>query len=460
MNDSISTEQQPAVTNSIYGGLVSAQGLDLDQLEPVQIKVQAWTTDAGTHVKFVEARGLPIVDVILRFRAGTTQDTVKSGLAALTLYMLDEGSQRYTAAEQAECLERLERLGAIMQKQVRLEHATLSLRSVSTKAILDPALALFTDLVAHPAFPQPALDRIKRQLLQHDASRERLPTLRARSEAFRHLFKGHPYGSPLGSTAHGIETATPDDLRAFHQRAYCASNLEMVLVGDLSLTDAQAIAQRISQALPQGWSAVDLPPVPSAASAMVNVEQAGTSSAVVLALPMNVPANDPEYLAMVLASEVLGVGLESRLMMELRQRRGLTYGIYSRVSAMRAGGLFTIEWEIAPAHVQGTQALVEALLREFIDQGPTQAELQLARKQLAGQLLRGVAQNKSLAALLTAISHQHQPADHLNTYIERIGRLTPADIRAVMQRRLELDGKVLVSVGPPAEQQPLPATDQ
>ncbi|MGE8323951.1 MAG: M16 family metallopeptidase [Pseudomonas sp.] len=457
MNDSISTEQQPAAPHSIYGSLVSAQGLDLDQLEPVQIEVQAWTTDAGTHVKFVEARGLPLVDVILRFNAGTTQDTVKPGLAALTLYMLDEGSQRYTAAQQAE---RMEHLGAIMQKQVRLEHATLSLRSVSTKAILDPALALFTDLVAHPAFPWPALDRIKRQLLQHDVSRERLPALRARSEAFRHLFKGHPYGNPLGSTAQGIETVTPDDLRAFHQRAYSASNLEVVMVGDLSLTDAQAIAQRISQALPQGWSAIDLPRVPSVASATVNVEQAGASSAVVLALPMNVPANDPEYLAMVLANEVLGVGLESRLMMELRQRRGLTYGIYSRASAMRAGGLLTIEWEIAPAHVQGTQALVEALLRDFIDQGPTQAELQLARKQLAGLLLRGVAQNKSLADLLTVISHQHQPADHLNTYIERIGKLTPADIRAVMQRRLKLDGKVLVSVGPSAEQQPLPATDQ
>ncbi|WP_410481138.1 M16 family metallopeptidase [Pseudomonas plecoglossicida] len=457
MNDSISAEQQPAAPNNIYGGLVSAQGLDLDQLESAQIEVQAWTTDAGTNVKFVEARGLPLVDVILRFSAGTTQDTAQPGLAALTLYMLDEGSQRYTAAQQAEYLERL---GAIMGKQIRLEHAALSLRSVSTKAILDPALALFTDLVAHPAFPQPALDRIKRQLLQHDAARERLPTLRARSEVFRHLFKGHPYGNPLGSTAQGIETVTPDDLRAFHQRAYSASNLEMVLVGDLSLTDAQVIVQRISQALPQGWSAIDLPAVPSAATATVNVEQAGASSAVVLALPMNVPANDPEYLAMVLASEVLGVGLESRLMMELRQRRGLTYGIYSRASAMRAGGLFTIEWEIEPAHVQGTQALVEALLRDFIDQGPTQAELQLARKRLAGQLLRGVAQNKSLADLLTVISHQHQPADHLNTYIERIGRLTPADIRAVMQRRLKLDDKVLVSVGPRAEQQPLPATDQ
>ena len=100
------------------------------------------------------------------------------------------------------------------------------------------------------------------------------------------------------------------------------------------------------------------------------------------------------------------------------------------------------------------------MLREFIDQGPTQAELQVARKQLAGQLLRDVAQNKHLAALLTQITYQRQPADYLATRIERLARLTPEDVRAVMQRRLDLSNAVRVSVGPRAEQQPLPATDQ
>lgn len=457
MNDKIASMPQPTGANRGFGSLVSAQGVDLDQLEPVQVQVQTWTTEAGAGVKFVETRGLPIVDVVLRFKAGTTQDTEQPGLAALTLYMLDEGSQRYTVAQQAAGMERL---GAILEKQIRLEHSTLSLRSVSTKTILEPALDLFTDLVANPAFPAPALEKIKLQLVQHNASRERHPRLRARSEAFRHLFQGHPYGKPLGSTIQGVDAVSPEDLRAFHQRAYSASNLEMVLVGDLALSEAQAIAQQISQALPKGWSAVDLPAVPVATHATINVEQPGTSSTVLLALPMNVPANDPEFPALVLASEVLGSGLESRLMVELRQRRGLTYGIYSRALSLSAGGLFTIEWEIAPPYVQSSQELVAALLRDFMEEGPTQAELQLARKQLAGRLLRGVAQNNSLAALLTEMTQKRQPADHLNTYIERIGRLSPADIRAVMQRRLDLDYKVQVSVGPRVEQQPLPATDQ
>lgn len=455
MNDKIASMPQPTGANGGFSSLVSAKGVDLDQLEPLPTQVQTWTTEAGTGVKFVETRGLPIVDVVLRFKAGTTQDTEKPGLAALTLYMLDEGSRRYTAARQAAGMERL---GALLEKQIRLEHATLSLRSVSTKTILEPALDLLTDLVANPAFLAPALEKVKRQLVQYNASRERHPRLRARSEAFRHLFQGHPYGNPLGSTIQGVAAVSPEDLRAFHQRAYSASNLEIVLVGDLALSEAQAIAQQISQALPQGWSAVDLPAVPVATQATINVEQPGTSSAVLLALPMNLAANAPDFPALVLASEVLGSGLESRLMVELRQRRGLTYDIYSRPSPLSSGGLFTIEWEIAPQYVQGSQDRVAALLRDFIEQGPTQAELQLARKQLAGQLLRGVAQNNSLAALLTEMTQQRQPAAHLNTYIERIGRLSPADIRAVMQRWLDLDYKVQVSVGPRVEQQALPAT--
>ncbi|WP_069942977.1 M16 family metallopeptidase [Pseudomonas putida] len=457
MNNPDAGAQQLAAANSIPGNLVSAQGLDLEQFESLQTPVHAWTTEGGAGVKFVEARGLPIVDIILRFKAGTAQDTVQPGLAALTLYMLDEGSQHFTATEQAD---QLERLGAIVDKQVRLEHATLSLRSLSASALLEPALELLIDLVACPTFPPSALENMKQQLILNNATRERQPSFRMISEAYRHLFHSHPYGNPLGSTREGIEGIAPADLKRFHQRGYCASNLEMVVVGDLSLAHAQAISQRISQALPQGWSATELPIVPPATRATINVEQSGTSSAVLLALPMNVPANDPEYPALVLASEVLGAGIESRLMRELRQRRGLTYGIATDVKPMSAGGLFTITWEIAPMYVESSARLVEAVLSDFIEQGPTQAELQLARIKLAGQLLRAVAQNESMAALLTVITDQRQPADHLDTYVERLRALTPADVCAVMRRRLHLAEKVLVSVGPSADQQPLPDLDQ
>ena len=125
--------------------------------------------------------------------------------------------------------------------------------------MLDPAIELFTELVAQPAFHDTSLEKIKRQLVLHEASRASLSVLRARSEAYHHLFSGHPYGHPQGSTEQALDAVTTDDLKAFHQRAYSANNLEMVIVGDLSRREAQGIAQRISQALPQGWAAADLP---------------------------------------------------------------------------------------------------------------------------------------------------------------------------------------------------------
>lgn len=110
MNDRILA---PLATPGIYGGLLSAQGLDLLRFESIQTQAYTWRTDAGTAVTFVEARGLPIVDVELRFKAGTAQADQPS-LAALTLYMLDEGSQHLDAVEHAR---RIEQLGAIVEKR-------------------------------------------------------------------------------------------------------------------------------------------------------------------------------------------------------------------------------------------------------------------------------------------------------------------------------------------------------
>ncbi len=433
--------------------LTSLRGLDLNYLEPIDTHVQTWTTEAGTRVQFVEARGLPVVDLVLRFGAGIVQDTDKSGLAALTLYMLDEGSDGLTASEHAAGLERL---GAEVSKYLRLEQAVLSLRSLSQRTLLDPALALFGAMAAKPDFLPAALEKVKSQTHAYAASRLRSPSIRARSEAFGYLFDGHPYDNPIGTTPEGIEAVTVDDLRAFHRKAYSASNMEMTLVGDLSTAEAKAIAHRISQALPQGWVATPSPAVVEVPGTTLHVERPGASNCVLLALPMNVPANDPQFPAMVLASEILTSGLDSRLMTELRQRRGLTYDVSSQISAMRSGGVFMIEWDIASNLVEATKTLVGTLLQRFIDEGPTEAELELARHQLAGELLRDVAQNKRLAGLLSATARQRQPEGYLNGYNAMLTGLTTDAVRETLRRRLDLSQAVWVSVGPTVDQQPLP----
>lgn len=164
-----------------------------------------------------------------------------------------------------------------------------------------------------------------------------------------------------------------------------------------------------------------------------------------LALPMNVPPNDPQYPAMVLANEILTSGLDSRLMTELRQRRGLTYDVHSYISAMRSGGVFMIEWDIASNLVTSTQALVGRLVRRFIEEGPTEAELQMARHQLCGELLRDVAQNKRLASWLSTTARHRQPEGYLNDHNAVLATFTTDAVRETLKRRLDLRQAVWVS---------------
>lgn len=438
--------------------LLSAQGLDVN--EPVQIatQVQSWKTQADTRVRFVEARGLPMVDLVLRFNAGSVQDgPQQSGLAALTLYNLDKGSAGLSADEHAE---RLERLGALVDKQVRLEYAQLSLRSLSNPDLLATAVALFTDLAARPDFPDPALETVKSQLLASHASRRAQAQSRVSGEIYRHLFKGHPYGTPEGSAAEDVAAIGTEDLRAFHRKAYSARNLEMVMVGDLSRAQAETIAEQISQALPQDWAAIELPTPARGQPGRIHIEQSGASNTVAMALPISIPVDAPQYLGLVLANEVLGSGLDSRLMQAMRQRHGLTYTVSSRLITLQASGIFMIQWEVASAHVDASVALARQILETFMQEGPTPAELRFAQQQIAGRQVRRVAQNQGLARMLVEQSQQGLADDHLNTYLPRLSAIDTQQVRELIQFNFDLTRLVVTSVGPAVAQIPLPSPDQ
>jgi zinc protease len=452
MNDSPRSIQLTALDEqALFANLASAQGIDLDELEPIGTQVQSWQTAAGTWVTFVPSRDQPIIDLVARFNAGTELDGNSSGLAALTLHLLGHGTRHLSAEQFAE---RIEQLGVRIDKRVRLTHATLSLRVLSRQTLLEPAIELFTEMLGYPALHPTDLAVIKPRLLSYHAIRKAHPGTRARLEAHAHLFAGHPYANAAGSTAEGVESITAGDLRRFHQRAYSANNLRLSLVGDLSREHAEAIVERITAALPQGWAAAPPPQAPFAPAATLHVDQAGMNAAVALAIPLRIVLADPDYPALMLAHVVLGSGFESRLMQELRLRRGLTYNISSELLPYEAGGMLSIDWEIAPQYVEGSQQLVARVLRELIERGPTETELQYARKQIAGRLLRGVARNQSLAAVLVELSQQ--PFIQFDAYLRHLAEITPQAVREALQSYLDPTRMVSTSVGPATFQLPLP----
>ncbi|MFJ4346072.1 M16 family metallopeptidase [Pseudomonas sp. NPDC089401] len=449
LDDVGDAEQETAGSPPQPPTLASLQTLDMSTLDLPVPKVQAWQTAEGAVARLVQSHEQPMLDLMLSFNAGSRLDGDKPGLAAMTLFMLDEGTLELEAGAFAE---HMEKLGAQYSKSITRDQTHIHLRCL-TNETLTPALNLIIDMVARPAFRAGEFELMKAHLLESNRQTQAIPMRKAQHAALSLAFGEHPYGSPERGTNAGIALITPEDVRHFHRRAYSASNLEISMVGDISREAAEALTRRICAALPQHWAAAEPPALPSFKAAVASVEQPGVNHAVMLLLPMRASRADADYPALVLANDVLGHGPDSRLFKELRQRLGLTYGVYSSLAPDT--NMLYIQGEVAAEYLDAFTRQLGRVLQDYAAKGPGEDELELARQALLGDLRRALANNGSLVELIATL-HAGLPADALQTYIERVLAVTPEAAHLAFKLRLELASQILVSVGPTVDQQALP----
>ncbi|EKT4521637.1 insulinase family protein [Pseudomonas putida] len=432
--------------------LASAQGLDLRHTQPLAHDIHHWHTKEGAHVQFIASPDQPMFDLVLRFRAGSALDGDTPGLAALTLYLLDQGTGELDAMQ---FVRRLEGVGAIMHRRISRDYAMITLRSLSMPALRGSAVRLIAQMVAHPAFRPDDFANIRQRLnLYHQSGPQDVVTiLQNATEA--HVFGTHPYATPPAGSPEGLARITLDHVKAFHRQAYTTNNLEIGLVGDLSPKDAQALVASLTQALPQHWTSIAPRPLPITRGHTVHLQRSGSNTTVLMTFPLRAAPTDTDYPALMMVNQILGASYESRLTAELRSRRGLTYRIDTILEPMDAGCMWQIVWDIEPSYRDASLALVSELIECFIEQGPTEAEYEFALNQFSGQLLRTMANSAILAKGLTILGNRKQPADHLASYLDQLAALEPEDIRQVA-RGVNLNEAFVVTAGPAVDQQPLP----
>lgn len=449
--------QQPAqpVTQAPAAGpqLESLARLNGDAPSHRKLDIQSWQTAEGAKVLFVEARQLPMFDLRLTFAAGSSQDGGVPGLALLTNAMLNEG---VPGKDVTAIAEGFESLGAQFGNGAYRDMAIASLRSLSDPAKREPALALFAQVIGQPSFPGDALARIKNQLLAGFEMQKQNPGKLASLELNRQLFGEHPYAHPSDGNAESIPGISREQLQAFHARAYTAGNLVIALVGDLSRAEAEAIAARVSSALPKG-PALPKPAAPVAPRpGHQHVEYPSAQTHLMLA-QLGIARDDPDYAALYLGNQILGGGgFGTRLMEEVREKRGLTYGIYSGFTPMQVRGPFMINVQTRADYSQGTLELVQQLVREYIAQGPTQKELDDAKRELVGSFPLSTASNADIVGQLGTIGFYDLPLNHLEVFLQQVQALTVEQVRTAMAEHLDPSGFVVVSVGPTVAQKPTP----
>ncbi len=405
-------------------------------------KIEHWTTPSGARVYFVESRVVPIVDVQLDIAAGSAYVPAgKAGLAGLTRGLLDMGAGEL---DEEKIADRLADIGARLGGGVDLDRASISLRSLSSKRELEAGLELLRLVLQKPTFPAAALEREKARAIAGIKESDTRPASIAAKRFSAALYPEHPYGR--SATVDSVEMIVRDDLLSFYRAHYGARRAVVSIIGDLTRAEAEAIAQRLTAGLPNAPSEVSLPDTVMPARNTVRIDHPATQAHIHLGLPA-VRRGDPDYIPLLVGNYILGGGgFVSRLMKEVREKRGYAYSVYSYFQPQKQLGPFQIGLQTKREQAGDALKVVEDVLGEFLARGPTEEELKAARRNLADGFPLRIDSNRKLLEYLSVIGFYGLPLSYLDDFPRKVETVSVADIRAAFARHVKPEHFVTVIV--------------
>ena len=408
-------------------------------------QIQHWTTGNGARVYFVPAPELPMLDLRVIFDGGAARDGADGGVALLTNALLAEGAGGMDANTISE---RFESVGARFSSSAHRDMATVGLRSLSDPAYLEPALETLAAILGQPEFPKDAFKRERSRMLIGLQQRKQSPGALADEAFYKAVYGDHPYAGQPSGTEETVKALTPEKLRAFYQRYYVGRNAVVAIVGDLDRAAAEALAERIVGQLPAGEPAPELPPVADLSQAEeVNIEHPSMQTHILIGAP-GMRRGDPDYFPLYVGNHVLGgSGLVSRLMNEVREKRGLAYSTYSYFRPMRKKGPYTLGAQTRNESAAETLAVMREVLATFVSEGPSEEELEASKKNITGGFPLRISSNKKIIDYIGMIGFYELPLDYLDTFNARVQAVTVEDIKDAFRRRVHPERMVTVLVG-------------
>lgn len=424
--------------------------LSLSYLFPVHaakaILTQKWTTPNGVQVIFYPAREVPMLNINIAFAAGSAYDGNQYGLSSLTTRLLNDGNGGLTADTLAE---KIGNTGAQFQSDTNQDMVVLSLRTLTATAPLQTATEALRLIINHPDFPAAAFEREKEQQLTAIKQSLESPDETANQTFFQALYRNHPYAHPVNGNQMTVNGITRDNVRQFYQKYFVGSNATIVLVGDIDLPAAQHLVTLLTGDLPKGQPASPIPPAPALGEGKDIVVKFPASQTMVRLGQIGITHQAPDYFPLIVGNYILGgSGLVSQLATEIREKRGLTYGVYSQFSPMPGNGPFVISFSTKNADVNTAIDLSRKTLARFIEQAPSAQELTAAKDYLAGSFPLSLATNQSISNMLVKIAFYHLPDDFLDTYVRRINEVTADQIHQAFQKHIHTSQLLQVTVGP------------
>jgi zinc protease len=415
------------------------------------VNIQQWKTQNGVRVLFVNAPQIPMLDLAVVFKAGSVYDQAHAGLAMLTNAMLNEGAGQYSADQLAD---QLNNVGALFNNYTSKEMSVFSLRTLVQQNALQSALQTFGVILRHPTFPEKNLRQLKQQMLVGLQAAEQQPDYLANRAFAKAVFGKQPYASPTEGSLKSVPQLTRTEVQTFYNQYYIAQNAMLVMVGDVTRVQAEVIATEVVGNLPEGVPAAPIKPVTDNAANKISLKFPSSQTAILIG-ELGIKRSSPDYFPLKVGNYILGGAgnLTSILMSNVREKYGLTYGVYSNFSPLTERGAFAINLKSRNDQAARASNMVQGYLADYMAEGPTQLQLKAAKDFLLGSFPLSISNNAQILSTVAELGYYHLPLNYLDTYQKKINAVTTSDVKKAFNHALDLKRLVIVSVGGKANEQ-------
>lgn len=410
-----------------------------------EIAIQTVTSPGGITAWLVESHDIPFTALEIRFRGGTSIDAPgKRGAVNLMTALIEEGAgdldaQGFAAARDG--------LAAQFRFSSSSDEVGVSARFLTENRA--EALALLRSALVAPRFDADAVERVRLQVLTNIRSDEKDGAAIADRLMAARNFKDHPYGTSGDGTVESVSALTRDDLLAAHRGALARDRIYVAASGDITVAELGVLLDDLLGALPATGA-----PLPGRAELMqkggLAVADLPGPQSVVQFVQQGVALDDPDYFAVVILNEILGGGrFGARLMTEVREKRGLTYGIGTGLASLDQAEWLVGQFESANGKVAEAIAVVRAEWARIAAEGVTADELEKAKTYLTGSYPLRFDGNAQIAGILVGMQVVGLAADYPATRNARVEAVTLADVQRVARSFFTPDKLFFMVVGQP-----------
>ncbi|MCB1366279.1 MAG: insulinase family protein [Rhodobacteraceae bacterium] len=407
--------------------------------------IQIVTSPGGVTAWLVEEHSIPFIALEIRFRGGTSLDLPgKEGATYMMAGLLEEGAGELDAEA---FLKAREALAASFGFDAHGDAISVSAQFLTENRA--EAQALLRLALQEPRFDSQALDRVRAQVISIIASDRKDPHSIASAEFDRQAFGDHPYGGPSTGTEDSVNRLGRDDMIAAYQNAMARDRVYVAAVGDITADQLAELLDDLLGGLPETGSVLP-PPADVTLSGGTTVIDFPSPQAVAVFGHAGIRRDDPDFFAAYVMNQVFGAGgLTSRLSEEVREKRGLTYGVYTYLANYDMADLFIGSVASSNDRIAEAVAVIRAEWQRLASEGVTGEELEAAKKYLTGAYPLRFDGNGRIAKILVSMQLDGLPPSYIDTRNDLVNAVTQDDVARVAARLLQPENLRVVVVGQP-----------